>query len=68
MITGYQHQDTLAVYVVRNARTREPVKQGGKIVPFASKPLAKAARDALMIETGENFVVSIGPDHKRGRA
>jgi len=58
----------LSVYIVRNARTREPVKAEGKVVTFPSKPLAKAARNSLMVETGENFVVSFGPDHKRARA
>lgn len=40
----------------------------GKTVPdlfFASKPEAKKERDRLNAGKGSNYVVTVGPDHRR---
>lgn len=60
-------KEVLGLYILRNARTREPVRHGPLMQVYEAKDQAKAARNSLMIETGENFIVSPGPHHKRWR-
>lgn len=57
----------LALYIIRNARTRQPVLEEGGMITFSTKQKAKAERSRLNNETGEVFVVSPGPQHKNWR-
>ncbi len=54
----------MKLFALRNTNTN-------KIRPdtfFANKMLAKKARDAVSAETGQNHVVTYGPDHKKYKA
>ena len=53
------------LYVVRNAHTGAPVLHQGELIGFTSKQVAKEYRDILKRQTGEEFVASYGPDHKK---
>lgn len=55
----------LRLFALKNRRTRQLVKAAGIPEYFASKRQAKFIRDQHEDETGEEFVVTFGPDHKK---
>lgn len=55
----------LRLFMVLNERTKSPLKKGAEVLYFNRKVTAKTARNEAMAETGENFILSKGPDHRR---
>jgi hypothetical protein len=50
------------LFILRNGKRGAPIRDSrNEVLAFASKPEAKAARDAL----GGDHVVSFGPDHSK---
>ncbi len=55
----------LRLFSIWLVRTHETVKSKGKQIYYDSKNRAKFERDKLQEETGEQYAVILGPDHKR---
>lgn len=55
----------LRLFSIKMMHSNEIVRVGGKLAYFSSKLPAKAKRDQLAQESGEDYAVVLGPDHCR---
>lgn len=55
----------LRLFGIKLNRTGQPVLDEGEPVYFNNKFVAKRKRDDLAEETGEDYSVTLGPDHRR---